>query len=154
MSILGSIFSKIFPHHDVPATGSNPSAIPSQPQLTPVSGEDPAPPVTGATATSGSPSPNPSPSPAAAQSAPVDIAAMLDGLESKSGQTFDWRHSIVDMMKLLGLDSALSSRQALAKELHYTGDMHDSATMNIWLHQQVMTKLAENGGTVPADLRA
>ena len=84
---------------------------------------------------------------------PVDVAAILDGLGAKSGQTLDWKHSIVDMMKLLGLDSSLPARQALAKELNYTGDMHDSATMNIWLHKQVMNKLAENGGKVPDDLR-
>ena len=73
-------------------------------------------------------------------------------MAQKSGQKFDWRHSIVDLMKLLGLDSSQANRQELAKELHYSGDMHDSAAMNIWLHKQVMKKLAENGGKVPADL--
>ena len=65
----------------------------------------------------------------------------------------DWKHSIVDLMKLLDLDSSLSARKELAKELNYTGDTSDSATMNIWLHKQVMAKLAANGGKVPADLR-
>ena len=78
---------------------------------------------------------------------------MLDGLAGKSSQKLDWRHSIVDMMKLLDLDSSLSARQGLAQELHYTGDTHDSAAMNIWLHKQVMQKLADNGGKVPDDLR-
>ncbi|WP_294640677.1 DUF3597 family protein, partial [uncultured Aureimonas sp.] len=64
-----------------------------------------------------------------------------------------WRHSIVDLLKLLDLDSSLSARQELAKELGYTGDHNDSAAMNTWLHRQVMTKLAANGGTVPAELR-
>ena len=78
---------------------------------------------------------------------------MLDGLASKNSQKLDWRHSIVDMMKLLDLDSSLASRQSLAQELHYSGDTHDSASMNIWLHKQVMQKLADNGGKVPDDLR-
>jgi hypothetical protein len=56
-------------------------------------------------------------------------------------------------MKLLGLDSSFSARKELAKELGYTGDSNDSASMNIWLHKQVMKKLAENGGKVPADLK-
>jgi hypothetical protein len=74
-------------------------------------------------------------------------------MASKAGQTLDWRHSIVDLMKLLGLDSSLAARKELAQELGYTGDTNDSASMNIWLHKQVMTKLAENGGKVPAELR-
>uniref|UniRef100_UPI0005B27542 DUF3597 domain-containing protein n=1 Tax=Methylobacterium sp. B34 TaxID=95563 RepID=UPI0005B27542 len=61
--------------------------------------------------------------------------------------------SIVDLMKLLGLDSGLAARKQLADELHYTGDKDDSASMNIWLHKQVMQKLAENGGKVPDDLK-
>src|SRR5262249_40183520 len=69
-------------------------------------------------------------------------------------EKLDWRRSIVDLMKLLNLDSSLAARKQLAKELHYAGDMNDSASMNVWLHKQVMQKLAENGGKVPADLRA
>ncbi|MFM7779926.1 MAG: DUF3597 domain-containing protein, partial [Alphaproteobacteria bacterium] len=69
-----------------------------------------------------------------------------------AGQKLNWRTSIVDLMKLLNLDSSLGARKELATELGYTGDMNDSATMNIWLHKQVMKKVAENGGTVPADL--
>ncbi len=84
----------------------------------------------------------------------VDVSAVLEGLAAKNSQKLDWRHSIVDMMKLLDLDSSLASRQELAKELHYTGDMSDSAKMNVWLHGEVMTKLAANGGKVPDDLRA
>lgn len=95
----------------------------------------------------------PAPGPAAA--APqVDVAAILDGLASQSRQRLDWRHSIVDMMKLLELDSSLENRKELAQELHYSGDMNDSASMNIWLHGQVMRKLAENGGKVPEDLKS
>ena len=84
----------------------------------------------------------------------VDVGAVLDGLASKNSQKLDWKHSIVDMMKLLGLDSSLTARQTLAQELHYSGDLHDSASMNLWLHKQVMQKLAENGGRVPNDLRS
>jgi len=81
------------------------------------------------------------------------VEAVLSGMEANAGQNLDWRHSIVDLMKLLNLDSSLSARKELAQELHYTGDMNDSASMNIWLHKQVMQKLAENGGKVPDSLR-
>jgi hypothetical protein len=84
----------------------------------------------------------------------VDVEAVLTELAGKAGQKLDWRHSIVDLMKLLNLDSSLSARKELAGELHYTGDTNDSAAMNIWLHKQVMKKLAENGGKVPEDLRS
>jgi hypothetical protein len=86
------------------------------------------------------------------QSAPVDVAAVLDAAVKANGQKLDWRHSIVDMMKALDLDSSLSNRKELAAELHYTGDTSDSARMNMWLHKALMKKLAENGGKVPADL--
>jgi len=77
----------------------------------------------------------------------------MDNLAGQSSERLDWRRSIVDLMKLLNLDSSLAARKELAQELSYTGDMNDSASMNIWLHQQVMTKLAENGGKVPDELR-
>ena len=78
---------------------------------------------------------------------------MLTKLASENKEKLDWRKSIVDLMKLLNLDSGLGARKELAKELGYTGDMNDSASMNIWLHKQVMQKLAANGGKVPADLK-
>jgi hypothetical protein len=83
----------------------------------------------------------------------VDVAASLDKLQKASGQKLNWRKSIVDLMKLLKLDSSIKARKALADELKYPGDKNDSAAMNIWLHKQVMTKLAENGGVVPQELR-
>jgi Domain of unknown function (DUF3597) len=83
----------------------------------------------------------------------VDVAAKLDALAAKSREDFDWRRSIVDLMKMLDLDSSLKSRKELAKELGYTGNANDSATMNVWLHKQVMTKLAEHGGIVPNELK-
>jgi hypothetical protein len=82
----------------------------------------------------------------------VDVEKVLTDLASKYDHPVNWRYSIVDLMAILGIDNSLSQRKALAKELGYTGDMNDSATMNIWLHKQVMQKLAENGGRVSADL--
>ncbi len=82
----------------------------------------------------------------------VDVQKVLSDLAAKNKEKLDWRKSIVDLMKLLGLDSSLAARKELAKELGYTGDTNDSAKMNVWLHKQVMTKLAANGGKVPADL--
>lgn len=82
----------------------------------------------------------------------VDVTAILDGMAAKNPEKLDWRHSIVDLMKLVGMDSSLSNRKELAADLKYTGDMNDSATMNIWLHKQVMKKLAEHGGKVPPEL--
>ena len=82
----------------------------------------------------------------------VDVAAVLTDLAAHHEEKLDWKKSIVDLMKLLDLDSSLDARKELAKELHYTGDTHDSAAMNMWLHKQVMEKLAANGGHVPAEL--
>lgn len=102
-------------------------------------------------------SPQASASPAATPAAPsgqtVDVAAIVDKSAAATGEKLAWRTSIVDLMKALGLDSSLSARKELATELHYTGDTNDSATMNIWLHKQIMTKLAANGGTLPADIK-
>ena len=81
------------------------------------------------------------------------MAAILERAVAAKKQKLNWRTSIVDLMKALDLDSSLQARQELARELHYTGDMNDSEKMNIWLHGQVMKKVAENGGKVPADLK-
>lgn len=89
---------------------------------------------------------------AAAAAPAVDVAAILDAAVKASGQKLDWKHSIVDLMKALKLDSGLGARKELAAELGYTGDTGDSAAMNVWLHKQVIRKLSENGGKVPADL--
>jgi 3-oxoacyl-ACP reductase-like protein len=100
-----------------------------------------------------SPSPSTQPAPAATPTPVVDVEAILTEMASKQSQKLNWRTSIVDLMKLVGLDSSLQNRKELAQELGYTGDMNDSASMNIWLHKQVMKKLAEHGGKVPAELR-
>jgi Domain of unknown function (DUF3597) len=130
MSIFGSIMSAIFGH-----SSSQTSAAPAE-----------------ATAAAGTPAAQSAPA-AAPAGAPVDVAAIMDNLASQATQKLDWRNSIVDLMKLINLDSSLAARKELAQELNYTGDMNDSASMNIWLHKQVMTKLAENGGKVPDELK-
>ena len=84
--------------------------------------------------------------------ASVDVNAVLNEMASKNSEKLDWKKSIVDLMKLVGMDSSLTSRKELATEFGYTGDKDDSATMNIWLHKQVLKKLAENGGKVPQHL--
>ena len=90
---------------------------------------------------------------AAPAAATVDVAPILDQAVKAKGEKLEWRTSIVDLMKALDIDSSFSARKELAKELGYTGDSNDSASMNIWLHKQVMKKLADNGGKVPADLK-
>jgi len=135
MSIFGKIMARIF--------GTESAASAPPPKVTT------APPGGAATAAA------PAPAPAAAAAAPaqVDVAAVLTKLAAENKQKLDWRHSIVDLMKLLELDSSLAARKELAQELHYSGDLNDSASMNIWLHKQVMQKLAANGGKVPDELK-
>lgn len=125
MSILGTIWSKITGHAQTAASSS----------------------------TSGSPSvPMPGSIGPTTSTAPVDVEAIMTDLETKSGHKSNWRESIVDMMSLLGMEHRLTQRKALATELGYTGDMNDSATMNVWLHKQVMKQMAANGGKVPANM--
>jgi hypothetical protein len=83
----------------------------------------------------------------------VEVEAVLTQMQVGSGQQLNWRTSIVDLLKLLGVDSSLDARKELAAELHYTGNAEDSAAMNVWLHREVMQKLAQNGGKVPEDLK-
>jgi hypothetical protein len=92
-------------------------------------------------------------SPAGAVVASVDVASILDKAVAAKKEKLEWRTSIVDLMKALDIDSSLAARKELAKELNYTGDTNDSAAMNIWLQKQVLTKLAANGGKLPADLK-
>lgn len=142
MSIFGSIMGKIFggaAHAQTaaaPAGDQTPNTPPPAQQTSSQSSDGTAPAAT-----------------AARTSPQVDVTAILDDHVAKSGQTLDWRRSIVDLMKALGLDSSLAARKELAQELHYTGDTGDSATLNVWLHKQVMQKLAANGGKVPDDLK-
>ena len=89
----------------------------------------------------------------AAPAQSVDVAASVDKAAAAKHEKLEWRTSIVDLMKALDIDSSLSARKELAHELGYTGDTNDSATMNVWLHKQVMSKLAANGGKLPADVK-
>ena len=131
MGIFSNIYNKIF-HHS----------------------SDAAPAATPAAATDAPAAPAAAPASAPAAAVPVvDVEVVLVDLASKNAEKLNWRTSIVDLMKLLQLDSSLASRKELAQELHFTGDTNDSASMNIWLHRQVMIKLAENGGKVPEELK-
>ena len=141
MGVFDSIKNAIFGHSASAGAGATPAA--------PASGA----PTQQAPQISVSPSLQQPAAPTSLQQPAVDVAAILNGLATKNAQKLNWQSSIVDLMKLLGLDSSLQNRSALAKELGYGGDTADSATMNIWLHQQVMRKLAQSGGTVPASLR-
>jgi len=97
--------------------------------------------------------PGPADAAPAAPPQSVDVAAILDAAVAAQKEKLAWRTSIVDLMKALDIDSSLAARKELAKELGYTGDTNDSATMNIWLHKQMMAKLAANGGKLPADVK-
>jgi hypothetical protein len=96
------------------------------------------------------------PTPASPSAAPpqnVDVAAIVDKAVAAKKEKLEWRTSIVDLMKALDIDSSLAARKELAKELGYTGDTNDSASMNVWLHKQVMAKLAANGGKLPPEIK-
>jgi Domain of unknown function (DUF3597) len=131
MSIFGKIMSAIF--------GTKAEAAPADGG------------AAGSAAPAGGSSPAAAPAAAPAQS--VDVAPILDKAVAAKGEKLEWRTSIVDLMKALDIDSSLTARKELAKELGYTGDTNDSASMNIWLHKQVMTKLAANGGKLPPEIK-
>jgi len=138
MGIFDKMKAAIFGHHDAPATPAGP----------PSAGV-----VSGTSSTAAAPTPTPAPAPASAATMPtVDVEAMLEAKAKTYSHPVNWRTSIVDLMAILGIDNSLAERRAPARELGYTGDLNDTAPMNIWLHKQVMRKLAENGGKVPADL--
>ncbi len=131
MSVFSKIFDKIF-HRAEAATvpGTTASTAPSYPGAADAAAAG-----------------------AAAQAQQVDVEAVLNGMAANNPEKLNWRTSIVDLMKLLKLDSSLQERKDLATELGYTGAKDGSAEMNLWLHKQVMNKLAANGGKVPADLK-
>ena len=140
MSIFGKIVSAIF--------GSHPAA--AEPAGGATSGGTPA----GSAPTASSPSAAPSAAPSTAPAQTVDVAAIVDkAAAAHKGEKLEWRTSIVDLMKALDIDSSLAARKELAKELGYTGDTNDSASMNVWLHKQVMAKLAANGGKLPPEIK-
>jgi 3-oxoacyl-ACP reductase-like protein len=146
MGILSNIFSKIFPSSH-PAVTNAPAAAPAKPAASAAPAQPQAQPQGQA------PAATPAAAPASAPMEQVDVEQILVTMQKSAGQDLNWRSSIVDLLKLLNLDSSLQARKELAAELHYSGDTGDSAAMNIWLHRQVMNKLAANGGKVPADLK-
>ncbi|QDW38665.1 DUF3597 domain-containing protein [Bradyrhizobium sp. KBS0727] len=127
MSIFGKIMSAIF--------GTKADAAPASGGAAPAGGSSSA------------------AAPGAAPAQTVDVAPILDKAVAAKGEKLEWRTSIVDLMKALDIDSSFAARKELAKELGYTGDSNDSASMNIWLHKQVMTKLAANGGKLPPEIK-
>ena len=143
MSILGKIFGRIFPHANA---GQTPAGTQTTQATQPGQPGAPAKP-----ATPGQPQAAPQAAPAATMER-VDIEKVLDGMAANNSQKLNWRTSIVDLMKLVGMDSTLQERKELADELGYTGDKNDSAKMNIWLHKEVLKRMEQNGGKVPANL--
>lgn len=125
-----------------PASTGSSSPAASTPSAAPAASSSAAQPASAASQTSQS----------TGNAASVDVETILNDAVKKSGQKLDWRHSIVDLMKALGMDASLEERKELAQELGYSGDVHDSAKMNTFLHKALMKKLSENGGKVPADL--
>ena len=91
--------------------------------------------------------------PASAPAQRVDVAPILDKAVAAKHEKLEWRTLIVDLMKALDIDSSFAARKELAKELGYGGDTNDSASMNVWLHKQVMAKLAANGGKLPPEIK-
>jgi len=138
MGMFHDMMTKIF-HHA--ANAEAPVGVPSA-HIHPAGGggSAAAPSAPGAATTSGT------------ATGPVDVGATLDKMASANHEKLDWKHSIVDLMKLVGMDSSLSARKELAADLHYSGDTNDSATMNMWLHKEVMRRMEQNGGKVPANL--
>lgn len=143
MSVLGKIMGAVFGSHVDATSGAG-----------------------GGTGTAGAPADStpaasaPTPSTTAPASATpvappqsVDVAAILDKAVAAHHEKLEWRTSIVDMLKALDIDASLAARKQLAKELGYTGDSNDSASMNVWLHKQVMAKLAANGGKLPPEIK-
>lgn len=137
MGIFDKIKSAIW--GEAKAAEASPTATPTTAGTAPTSAPSSTPPATSTPAST-------------TAASPVDIASILDAAVKKSGQKLDWKHSIVDLMKALGMDASLTERKELAQELGYAGDAGDSAKMNIFLHKALLKKLSDNGGKVPADL--
>ncbi|MBV8926071.1 MAG: DUF3597 domain-containing protein [Bradyrhizobium sp.] len=135
MSIFGKIMSGIFGHSAARAPAGG-SAAPADSSAAPAGGAGTA-----------------SAAPASAPAQTVDVAPILDKAAAAKHEKLEWRTSIVDLMKALDIDASLAARKELAKELGYTGDTNDSASMNVWLHKQVMAKLAANGGKLPPEIK-
>ena len=154
MSIFGKIMSGIFGSSTAtaaPVGGTTAGATPAGGSSSAAAAAPAGGTTAGATPAGGSSSAAVAPAAAPAQT--VDVAPILDKAVAAKKEKLEWRTSIVDLMKALDIDSSLSARKELAHELGYTGDTNDSATMNIWLHKQVMAKLAANGGKLPPEIK-
>lgn len=138
MSIFGKITEAIF------GSPAHAEGAPPAPAATPAAGD--------VKVAANSPTAAPAAGSAAAAKTPVDVVAILDAIDDKTDEKLDWTTSIVDLLKLLKIDSSLTARKQLAHELGFTGDTSDSAKMNVWLHKAVMQKIADNGGVVPKEL--
>ena len=155
MSVFGSIVSAIFgsKHAASVTAGASPSApSPSSSSVATPSASAPS-----AATAAGAKAPSADTSTVSAPAKPIskaDVETILAKLADEQDEDYDWQKSIVDLMKLLKLDSGLGARKQLAQELGYTGALNGSAEMNVWLHKVVMTKLAETGGKVPDSLKA
>ena len=143
MGMFSTLMSKVFGH----APSAQPPAITTAAAPPPPSAPAPAQPQVYASAQPAASAPAPAPVPCT-----VDVTAILDGLAAKNSEKLDWKKSIVDLMKLVGMDSSLAARKELAHDLHFSGDTGDSAAMNVWLHKEVLKQLAANGGKVPKEL--
>jgi len=143
MGLFSSIVNKIFGHASPQATTAATPSATTKPEVVIVDGSE---------ATAGIAPPARTPAPAT-PAEPVDVAAVLTDIAARKGGKSDWQHSIVDLLKLLDLDSSLTARKELAEELNVHAGEAGSAEQNIALHKAVMKKLAENGGKVPAELK-
>ena len=147
MGMFANLMSKVFGHSSTAGAPATPTAAGAAPQTAAAAPQAGAVAPQAAAAASQAAAPSGASAPAV-----VDVTAILDGLAAKNPEDLDWKRSIVDLMKLVGMDSSLAARKELATELQYSGDKNDSATMNIWLHKVVIKKIAENGGKVPQEL--
>ena len=149
MGMFSKLMNKVFGRDEKPESKPAVPATAAVPAPQPVA-------AMVATETRSAPAASPPPAPVATAAPPppteVDVTALLDDLAAKNPEKLDWKKSIVDLLKLVGMDSSLSARKELAAELEYSGDTSDSAKMNIWLHKEVIKRIAANGGKVPADL--
>jgi len=148
MGMFNNLMSRILGH----PIGSIRAGLtpPGTPNMSLESATAPSPPTPAASAiASATPAPS---APSAAPAETVDVTAILDGRAAKNPEKLDWKGSIVDLLKLVDMDSSLSARKELAAELNFPGDQNDSAAMNLWLHKQVLRRLAEHGGKIPREL--
>ena len=153
MALFSHLLSRIWGHADTAApTAASPVGVPAATPASDAPADAPAAPAAPADAPAAPAAPADVPAVPAAPAAPVDVAAVLNGLAATQAERLDWHHSIVDLLKLVGLDSSLDARKELATDLGYTGALDGSAAMNLWLHKAVMQKLADNGGKVPQEL--